>query len=59
MGQEENPRTTVEARLMKEGDSVVIFIKDAPIEVTKARMPGTYEKLVKLIEKDNPSEASS
>jgi hypothetical protein len=48
------PAVNVEARLMREGDAVVIFIKDAPVEVRQQRMPKTFDKLVAIIEKAQP-----
>ena len=47
------PSVKVEARLMHEADKdeVVIFIGDAPVNVPKARMPKTYEKLLGMIQK--------
>lgn len=50
------PSVKVEARLMRDGDStVMIFIKDAPVEIRQQRMPKTFEKLVAIIEKANQS----
>lgn len=47
-----NPSVKVQARLMRDGDStVMIFIKDAPVEIRQQRMPKTFEKLVEIIEK--------
>lgn len=41
---------------MRDGDSsVMIFIKDAPIEIRQARMPKTFDKLVSIIEKASGS----
>ncbi|MPZ68680.1 MAG: hypothetical protein GEU71_04035 [Actinobacteria bacterium] len=47
------PSVEVKARLMHdvEDDAVVVFIGDSPIAVPQKRMPGTYEKLLKMIEK--------
>ncbi len=50
-----NPTAKVQAQLVKEGNAVVVYVGDAPIEVTKARMPKTFDKLVAMIEKANPS----
>lgn len=47
-----NPTTKVQAQLVKQDDStVMIFIGDAPVEITQKRMPKTFEKLVAIIEK--------
>lgn len=49
-----NPSTTVQAQLVRHGDaSVMVYVGDAPIEVTRARMPKTFDKLAALIEKSN------
>lgn len=49
-----NPTANVQAQLVKHGDSaVVVYIENAPIEVTRARMPKTFEKLAALIENSN------
>jgi hypothetical protein len=51
-----NPSAKVQAQIVKHGDSaVVVYIGDAPIEVTRARMPKTFEKLAALIERENRS----
>jgi hypothetical protein len=39
---------------MRDGEAtVMVFIGDAPVEITKARMPKTFEKLVAVIDKAN------
>jgi hypothetical protein len=52
------PKTTVHAQLIRaDAETVVIFIKDAPIEVTRRRQPRTFDKLAALIDK-NPERVS-
>jgi hypothetical protein len=48
-----NPKATVTAQLVLDGDEVVVYIGDAPIAVPRKRMPKTFEKLVGFIEKGN------
>lgn len=47
------PAVEVRARLMHDvsKDEVVIFIGDSPVNIPQRRMPKTYEKLLKEIEK--------
>lgn len=49
-----SPRAEVKARLIQHDDNkVVVYIGDSPIEVRRKPMPGTFEKLVAMIEKAN------
>lgn len=49
-----NLSAKVQAQLVKHGDeAVMVYLADAPIEITRARMPKTFRKLVALIEKTN------
>jgi hypothetical protein len=36
---------------------VVVYLGDAPIEITRGGMPKTFDKLVALIERENEKKA--
>ena len=49
-----NPTAKVQAQLVKHDESsVMVYIGGAPIEVTRSRMPKTFEKLVDIIDNAN------
>lgn len=49
-----NPTAKVQAQLVRhEDDAVMVYIGDAPIEVRRARMPKTFDKLAAVIERAN------
>lgn len=51
-----NPTIKTQAQLVRhEDDAVMIYIGDAPIEIRRSRMPGTFEKLAALINNASPS----
>lgn len=52
-----NPTVKAQAQLVRhEDDAVMVYIGEAPIEVRRARMPKTFDKLAALIEKGSASE---
>ncbi len=49
-----NPTIKTRAQLVRhEDDAVMVYIGDAPIEVRRARMPNTFDKLAALIDRAN------
>lgn len=55
-----NPTIKTQAQLVRhEDDAVMVYIGDAPIEVRKARMPGTFNKLAAMIEKTIATESEA
>jgi hypothetical protein len=51
--QSKNPKTTVPTRLIKHDEkTIVMYAKDAPVEIRKDKKPRTFEKLSKMIERN-------
>jgi hypothetical protein len=51
-----NPTVKAQAQLVRhEDDAVMVYVGEAPIEIRKARMPKTFDKLAALIERGTQS----